>query len=39
MQVLVDSWYAEHETSLLKALNQVAASVLHQSRGKLHPTR
>ena len=38
MQVLVDSWCAEHEPSLLKALNQVAASLLHQSRGRLHPT-
>ena len=37
-QVLVDSWCAEHEPSLLKALNQVAASLLHQSRGRLHPT-
>ena len=37
-QVLVDSWYAEHEPSLLKALKQVAASLLHQSRGRLHPT-
>ena len=38
VQVLVDSWCAEHEPSLLKALNQVAASLLHQSRGKLDPT-
>eukprot|EP00439_Symbiodinium_sp_Y106_P068994 s3089_g11.t2 len=38
MQVLVDSWCAEHEPSLLKALHQVAASLLHQSRGRLHPT-
>ena len=38
VQVLVDSWCAEHEPSLLKALNQVAASLLHQSRGRLHPT-
>ena len=37
-QVLVDSWYAEHQPSLLKALNQVAASLLHQSRDRLHPT-
>ena len=37
-QVLVDSWCAEHEPSLLKALNQVVASLLHQSRGRLHPT-
>ena len=38
VQVLVDSWRAEHEPSLLKALNQVAASLLHQSRDRLHPT-
>ena len=38
MQILVDSWCAEHEPSLLKALHQVAASILHQSRGRLHPT-
>ncbi|CAE7809086.1 unnamed protein product [Symbiodinium sp. CCMP2592] len=37
-QVVVDSWFSEHEPSLLKALNQVAASLLHQSRGRLHPT-
>ena len=37
-QVLVDSWCAEHEPSLLKALHQVAASLLHQSRGRLDPT-
>ena len=38
MQILVDSWCAEHEPSLLKALHQVAASLLHQSRGRLDPT-
>ena len=37
-QVLVDSWYAEHEPSLLKALNQAAASLLKECRGRLHPT-
>ena len=37
-QVLVDSWCAEHEPSLLKALNQVAASLLKECRGRLHPT-
>ena len=38
VQVLVDSWCAEHEPSLLKALHQVAASLLHQSRDRLDPT-
>ena len=38
MQVLVDSWYAGHQPLLLKALNQVVASLLHQSRGRLDPT-
>ena len=38
MQILVDSWCAEHEPSLLKALNQVAASLLKTCRGRLHPT-
>ena len=37
-QVLVDSWCAGHEPSLLKALNQVAASLLKECRGRLHPT-
>ena len=37
-QVLVDSWCAEHEPSLLKALNQVAAALLRQSRRRLDPT-
>ena len=37
-QVLVDSWFAEHQPLLLKALNQVVASLLHQSRGRLDPT-
>ncbi|CAE7513627.1 Mterfd1, partial [Symbiodinium sp. CCMP2456] len=38
VQVLVDSWYPEHEPSLLKAVEQVVASLLEQSRGRLHPT-
>ena len=38
IQILVDCWCAEHEPSLLKALKQVSASLLHQSRGRLHPT-
>ena len=37
-QVLVDSWCAEHEPSLLKALHQVVASLLKECRGRLHPT-
>ena len=38
MQILVDCWFTDHEPSLLKALNQVVASLLHQSGGRLHAT-
>ncbi|OLQ01401.1 mTERF domain-containing protein 1, mitochondrial [Symbiodinium microadriaticum] len=38
MQVLVDCWFTDHEPSLLKAVHQVVASLLEQSRGRLHPT-
>ena len=38
MQILVDCWFTDHEPSLLKALHQVVASLLEQSRGRLHPT-
>ena len=38
MQLLVDCWFTDHEPSLLKAVHQVVASLLEQSRGRLHPT-